>query len=89
MAREKREAKDSNSMDPSAQRNNRNEEADILAKAICSKTDTFKKSTRAYTLRTNKEENLKEWKDRWLDTVGKGRFAWANRHPKYDPTPTH
>jgi ribonuclease HI len=27
-----------------------NEEADELAKATCSKTDTFKKSTRAYTL---------------------------------------
>jgi ribonuclease HI len=27
-----------------------NEEADVLAKAACSKTDTFKKSTRAYAL---------------------------------------
>jgi hypothetical protein len=43
-----------------------NEEADILAKATCSKMDTFKKSTRAYALCTNKEENLKDWKERWL-----------------------
>jgi hypothetical protein len=34
-----------------------NEEANTLAKATCSKMDTFKKSTRAYTLHTNKEEN--------------------------------
>jgi ribonuclease HI len=37
-----------------------NEEADKLAKAACSKTDTFKKATRAYALHTNKEENLRE-----------------------------
>jgi ribonuclease HI len=51
-----------------------NEEADKLAKAACSKMDTFKKTTRAYALRTNKEENLREWKERWLETVGKGRL---------------
>jgi ribonuclease HI len=52
-----------------------NEEADKLVKAACSKTDAFKKSTRAYTLHTNKEENLRDWKERWLDTVGIGRFS--------------
>jgi hypothetical protein len=66
-----------------------NEEADTLAKATCSKMDTFKKSTRAYTLRTNKEENLREWKERWLDTVRKGRFTWANRHPPAWKPPPH
>jgi hypothetical protein len=58
-----------------------NEEADKLAKEACSKENNFKRSTRAYALCTNKEENLKEWKDRRLDTVRKGRFAWANRRP--------
>jgi hypothetical protein len=67
-----------------------NEKANILAKAACSKTDTFKKkSTRAHALRMNKEESLKEWKDRWLDTVGKGRFAWANRRPPTWKPPPH
>jgi ribonuclease HI len=66
-----------------------NEEANILVKATCSKTDTFKKSTRAYALCMNKEENLKEWKDRWLETVGKGRFAWANRCPPAWKPPPH
>jgi hypothetical protein len=51
--------------------------------------DTFKKSTRAYALRTNKEENLRDWKERWLDTVRKGRFAWANRHPPAWKPPPH
>jgi hypothetical protein len=37
-----------------------NEEANILAKAACSKMDTFKKSTRAYALRMNKEEMERE-----------------------------
>jgi ribonuclease HI len=41
-----------------------NEEADKLVEAACSKMDTFKKSTRAYALRTNKEENLQDWKER-------------------------
>jgi hypothetical protein len=36
-------------------------------KAACSKPDKFKKSTRAYTLHKSKEENLKEWKERWHD----------------------
>jgi hypothetical protein len=58
-----------------------NKEADELAKAACSKLDEFKKSMRVYTLCTSKKENLKEWKERWLDTVGKGRFTWANRRP--------
>jgi hypothetical protein len=56
-----------------------NKEADKLVKVACSKLDKFKISTRAYALRTAKEENLKEWKERWLDTGGRGRFAWANR----------
>jgi hypothetical protein len=51
--------------------------------------DTFKKSTRAYALHTNKEENLRQWKERWLDTVGKGRFAWANRRPPAWKPPPH
>jgi ribonuclease HI len=67
----------------------RNEAADKLAKAACSKMDTFKKTTRAYTLQTNKEENLREWKDRWLETVRKGRFAWANRRPPAWKPPPH
>jgi ribonuclease HI len=67
----------------------RNKEADKLAKATCSKTDMFKKTTRAYALRTNKEENLREWKERWLETVGKGRFAWANRRPPAWKPPPH
>jgi hypothetical protein len=49
------------------------------------------KSTRVHALHTNKEENLKDWKERWLDAVGIGRFAWVNRHPpawKPSPTPT-
>jgi ribonuclease HI len=66
-----------------------NEEADKLAKAACSKMDTFKKSTRAYALHTNKEENLRDWKERWLDTVGIGRFAWANRRPPTWKPPPH
>jgi ribonuclease HI len=43
-----------------------NEEADKLAKAACSKPDKFEISMRAYALCTSKEENLKEWKERWL-----------------------
>jgi ribonuclease HI len=39
-----------------------NEEADELAKSACSKLDGFKKSTKAYTLCTTKEENLKSGK---------------------------
>jgi hypothetical protein len=58
-----------------------NKEADELPKSACSKLDRFKISTRAYALHTTKEENLKEWKERWLDTVGKGRYAWVNRRP--------
>jgi hypothetical protein len=42
--------------------------------------DTFKKSTRAYALCTNKEENLRDWKERWLDTVRIGRFCWIPTH---------
>jgi ribonuclease HI len=52
-----------------------NKEVDKLAKSACSKPDGFKKSMRAYTLHTTKKENLKEWKERWLDTVGRGRYA--------------
>jgi hypothetical protein len=37
----------------------------------------------------NKEENIKEQKDRWLDTVGKGRFAWVNRRPPAWKPPPH
>jgi ribonuclease HI len=66
-----------------------NEEADKLAKKGCSKADTFNKITRAFALRTNKEQNLLDWKDRWLDTVGKGRFAWANRRPPAWKPPPH
>jgi hypothetical protein len=66
-----------------------NEEADKLAKSTYSKMDTFKKSTRAHALHTNKEENLKYWKERWLDTVGIGRFAWVNRcPPAWNPPPS-
>jgi hypothetical protein len=65
-----------------------NEEADKLAKAACSKPDEFKISMRAYALCMSKEENLKEWKERWLDMVGKGRFAWVNRRPpSWNPPP--
>jgi hypothetical protein len=66
-----------------------NEEADKLAKSACFKMDTFKKSTRAHALRTNKEENLKDWKERWLDTVRIGRFTWANRCPLAWKPPPH
>jgi ribonuclease HI len=66
-----------------------NEEADKLAKAACSKPDEFKISTRAYMLHKSKEEHLKEWRERWLDTVGKGRFAWANRRPPSWKPPPH
>jgi hypothetical protein len=86
MARRKRGAKDSSISHKGIKGN---EEADALAKAACSKTDTFKKSTRAYALHMNKEENLREWKKRWLDTVGKGRFAWANRRPPAWKLPPH
>jgi hypothetical protein len=51
--------------------------------------DTFKKSTRAYALHMNKEKNLTDWKERCLDTVGKGRFAWANRCPPAWKPPPH
>jgi hypothetical protein len=37
----------------------------------------------------NKEENLKDWRERWLDTVRKGRFAWANRCPPAWKPPPH
>jgi hypothetical protein len=47
------------------------------------------KYSNTYTLHTNKEDNLKEWKERWLDTVGKGRFAWANRCPPAWKPPPH
>jgi hypothetical protein len=47
-----------------------NEEADELAKAAYSKPDEFKKSMRAYTLHTSKEESLKEWKERQLAKAG-------------------
>jgi hypothetical protein len=50
MARGKRRTQNSSSMDPSTQGHQRDKEADIPAKAACSKIDTFKKSTRAYTL---------------------------------------
>jgi hypothetical protein len=31
---------------------------------------------------------LADWKDRWLDTVGRGRYAWANRFaPSWKPRP--
>jgi hypothetical protein len=66
-----------------------NKEADKLAKAACSKPDEFKISTRAYVLHKSKEEHLKEWRERWLDTVGKGRFAWANRRPPSWKPPPH
>jgi hypothetical protein len=65
-----------------------NKEADKLAKAA-SKMDTFKETSRAYALRMNKEENLREWKERWLETVRKGRFAWANRCPPAWKPPPH
>jgi hypothetical protein len=35
----------------------------------------------------NKEENLR--KERWLETVGKGRFTWANRCPLPWKPPPH
>jgi hypothetical protein len=65
-----------------------NEEADKLAKMACSKPNKFKISTRAYALHTTKEENLKEWKERWLDMVCKGRFTWVNRRPPSWKPPT-
>jgi hypothetical protein len=50
MARGKKRTQNSSSIDPSTQGIKGNEEADILAKLACSKTNTFKKSTRAYAL---------------------------------------
>jgi ribonuclease HI len=66
-----------------------NEAADKLAKAACSRPDEFKIFMRAYVLHKSKEENLKEWKERWLDTVRKGRFTWANRRPPSWKPPPH
>jgi hypothetical protein len=58
-----------------------NEEADHLAKRACGKPNTFNVVTKTHTLRVAKEEALRNWKNKWIDTIGRGRFSWANRFP--------
>jgi hypothetical protein len=71
---------DKSDMDTGSHRNQREWRSGQIAKSACSKLDRFKKYMRAYALCTTKEENLKEWKERWL-AVGKGRYVWVNRWP--------
>jgi ribonuclease HI len=66
-----------------------NEKADQLAKSGCAKIESLKIETITHVRRKAKANAMLDWKDRWLDTIGHGRYAWANRFPPSWKPKTH